>query len=46
MIHAYDRVYLDKAQTTLGRMLDFAVYDLGYDMEAFFALFLWSGGPF
>lgn len=43
MIHAYDKVYLDKARTALGRMLDFAVYDLGYDMEAFFALFLSSG---
>lgn len=43
MIHAYDRVYLDKARTALGRMLDFAVYDLGYDMEVFFARFLSSG---
>lgn len=43
MIHAYDKVYLDKARTALGRMLDFAVYDLQYDMEAFFALFISSG---
>lgn len=28
MIRAYDKVYLDKARTALGRMLDFAVYDL------------------
>ena len=28
MIRAYDKVYLDKARTVLGRMLDFAVYDL------------------
>ena len=28
MICAYDKVYLDKARTALGRMLDFAVYDL------------------
>lgn len=43
MIHAYDKVYLDKARTALGRMLDFAVYDLQYDIEAFFALFISSG---
>ena len=38
MIHAYDKIYLDKARTALGRMLDFAVYDLKYDIEDFFAL--------
>lgn len=43
MIHAYNKVYLDQAQTTLGRMLDFAVYDLKYDMTEFFNLFLTSG---
>lgn len=43
MIHAYDKVYLDKARTALGRMLDFAVYDLKYDIAAFFELFLHSG---
>lgn len=43
MIHAYDKVYLDKARTALGRMLDFAVYDLNYDIENFFNLFLSSG---
>ena len=43
MIHAYDKVYLDKARTALGRMLDFAVYDLKYDIEEFFALFIISG---
>lgn len=43
MIHAYDRIYLDKARTALGRMLDFAVYDRGYDIGAFFARFLSSG---
>ena len=37
MIHAYDKVYLDKARTALGRMLDFAVYELKYDIEDFFA---------
>ena len=28
MIHAYDKVYLAKAQNNLAAMLDFAVYDL------------------
>ena len=43
MIHAYDKVYLEKARTNLGRMLDFAVYDLEYDPEYFFDLFISSG---
>jgi len=43
MIHAYDKVYLDKARTALGRMLDFAVYDLKYDIAEFFDLFIRSG---
>lgn len=43
MICAYDKVYLDKARNALGRMLDYAVYDLGYSLEKFFSLFLSSG---
>ena len=43
MIRAYDKVYLDKARTALGRMLDFAVYDLKYDIAEFFNLFIKSG---
>ena len=43
MIPAYDKVYLEKARTALGRMLDFAVYDLKYGLEDFFSLFLASG---
>ena len=43
MIHAYDKVYLERARTVLGRMLDFAVYDLKYDIAEFFALFMRSG---
>ena len=43
MIHAYDKVYLEKARTVLGRMLDFAVYDLKYDIAEFFALFIRTG---
>lgn len=43
MIRAYDKVYLDKARTALGRMLDFAVYDLKYEIDLFFGLFIKSG---
>ena len=43
MIYAYDRVYVEKARTNLGRMLDFAVYDLKYDIAEFFELFIKSG---
>lgn len=43
MIHAYDKIYLEKARTALGRMLDFAVYDLKYDLAEFFDLFIRSG---
>lgn len=43
MIHAYDKLYLEKARTALGRMLDFAVYDLGYDITQFFGMFIASG---
>lgn len=43
MIRAYDKVYLEKARVSLGRMLDFAVYDLQYDIADFFKLFLSSG---
>ena len=43
MICAYDKVYLEKARTVLGRMLDFAVHELQYDLSVFFDLFLSSG---
>lgn len=42
-MRAYDKVYLEKARTALGRMLDFAVYDLKYDIADFFDLFIRSG---
>lgn len=42
MICAYDKVYLDGAKRVLGRMLDFAVYDLQYEMKEFFDMFLES----
>ena len=43
MIHAYDKIYLEKARNALGRMLDFAVYDLHYELTDFFDLFIKSG---
>ena len=43
MISAYDKSYLEKARTSLGRMLDFAVYDLKYDISDFFDKFVKSG---
>ncbi len=43
MICAYDKIYLEKARVSLGRMLDFAVYDLKYDITDFFNLFISSG---
>lgn len=43
MICAYDRAYLEKARVLLGRMIDFAVYDLRYDITDFFNLFISSG---
>lgn len=43
MTGAYDKNYLEKARTTLGRMLDFAVYDLKLDIKDFFDRFIISG---
>lgn len=43
MTHAYDKLYLEKARTAMGCMLDFAVNDLGYDIDEFFKLFIGSG---
>lgn len=43
MTGAYDKNYLEKARTTLGRMLDFAVYDLKLDIKEFFDRFIISG---
>ena len=41
-MNAYDKCYLEKARTALGRMLDFAVYELHNALEAFWELFLTS----
>lgn len=43
MICAYDKTYLEKAKISMGRMMDFAVYDLNYDIDDFFQLFIESG---
>ncbi|MBO4688217.1 MAG: helix-turn-helix domain-containing protein [Clostridiales bacterium] len=43
MIHAYDKLYLEKARTALARMLDFAVYDLHMELTEFFNLFIHFG---
>ena len=43
MICAYDKVYLEKARTVLARMLDFAVYELKYNITQFFDFFIQSG---
>ena len=40
MICAYDRVYLESARRNLARMLDFAVYDMCYDLQQFYHWFL------
>ena len=43
MLHAYDKLYLEKAQYALARMLDFAVYELDYSLKKFFDLFIKTG---
>lgn len=42
MIHAYDKTYLSKAQSSLASMLDFAVYDLKENLSEFYKKFLSS----
>lgn len=43
MMHAYDEMYLEKARIALGRMFDFAVYQLSYSIDKFYDLFISSG---
>ena len=43
MTHAYDRICLDRAADTLGRMLDYSVYSLHYDIASMMDLFIASG---
>lgn len=42
MIHAYDELYLERAKTALGGMLDFAVYTLNEPLPVFWDKFLHS----
>ena len=42
MIYAYDKIYLSKAQSNLGSMFDFAVYDLKQSLSVFYDKFLFS----
>ena len=42
MIHAYDKLYLSKAQNNMASMLDFAVYDLKETLSEFYQKFLYS----
>ena len=42
-LHAYDALYLEKGKNALGQMLDYAVHDLGYEIEDFFERFIASG---
>ena len=54
MIYSYDKVYLRIAQRVLGEMLNYAVYDCGYELNEYYRLFTESsyserfskGGPF
>ena len=42
MTNAYDSNYLEKARHALGSMLDYAVYDLHYDLTTYWEIFLAS----
>lgn len=42
MMRAYSEMYLNNARMNLGRMLDFAVYDMKYSLEVFYDMFLAS----
>lgn len=41
--YAYDKAYLLGAKKNLGRMMDFAVHEMGYSASEFWELFLTSG---
>lgn len=42
MIHAYDEIYLGKAQITLAWMFDYAINGCRIDVEEFYRMFLAS----
>lgn len=39
MIYSYDKVYLRIAQRVLGEMLNYVVYDCGYELNEYYRLF-------
>ena len=43
MTHAYDKALLERASDILGRMLDYSVYSLHYDVSVMIDLFIASG---
>ena len=43
MTHAYDEICLARASDTLGRMLDYSVYSLHFDISSMMELFIASG---
>lgn len=43
MTSAYDKVYLERARTVLGAMLEYSVYDLNEDLSDFFEQFISTG---
>lgn len=43
MTHAYDEVLLERAASSLGRMLDYSVHSLHHDITSFMDLFAASG---
>ena len=43
MTHAYDEILLERASGSLGRMLDYSVYSLHYDVAVMTDLFIASG---
>lgn len=42
MMRAYDEIYLAQARTSIARMLDYAVHDLGYKLSEFWEMFVTS----
>ena len=36
MMHAYNELYLNDAMNNLGNMMEYAVYDCGYEPQEFF----------
>lgn len=41
-MNAYDKIYLEKVRVSIGRMIDYAIYDMHYDIVAFWESFVSS----